>query len=101
MLQNTQNEKLIKPINKNELKEAIDQMENDKSPGIDGIPIESYKIFYDKIEKDLLQIYINILFTEKKTYKNYELGNNYINNKKRKIKPIKILETNLLALSGL
>ena len=65
LVQNNQNEKLIKPINKNELKEAIDQMENDKSPGIDGIPIEFYKTFYDKIEKDLLQIYNNILFTEK------------------------------------
>ena len=45
LVQNNQNEKLIKPINKNELKEAIHQMENDKSPGIDGIPIEFYKIF--------------------------------------------------------
>ena len=44
-------------------------MENDKSPGIDGIPIEFDKIFYNKIEKDLLQIYINILFTEKKPTK--------------------------------
>ena len=69
MLQNTQNEKLIKPINKNELKEAIGQMENDKSLGIDGIPIESYKIFDDKIENDLLQIYNNILFTKKKPTK--------------------------------
>ena len=33
--------------------------------------------------------------------KNYEPVNNYINIKKRKIKPIKILKTNLLALSGL
>ena len=39
LVQNNQNEKLIKPINKNELKEAIHQMENDKFPGIDGIPI--------------------------------------------------------------
>ena len=69
MLQNTQNEKLIKPINKNELKEAIGQMENHKSLGIDGIPIESYKIFDDKIENDLLQIYNNILFTKKKPKK--------------------------------
>ena len=69
MVQYNQNEKLIIPISKNELKEAIDQMENDKSPGIDGIPIEFYKIFYDKIEKDLLQIYNNILFTEKKPTK--------------------------------
>ena len=69
LVQYNQNEKLIIPISKNELKEAIDQMENDKSPGIDGIPIEFYNIFYDKIEKDLLKIYNNILFTEKKPTK--------------------------------
>ena len=44
-------------------------MENDKSPGIDGISIKFYKIFYDKIKKDLLQIYNNILFTEKNPQK--------------------------------
>ena len=44
-------------------------MENDKSPGIDGIPIEFYKNFYEIIEKDLLQLYNNILFTEKKINK--------------------------------
>lgn len=51
-------------------------MENDKSPGIDGIPIEFYKNFYEIIEKDLLQLYNNILFTEKKI------------NKKEWIKPL-------------
>ena len=44
-------------------------MKNDKSPGIDGIPIEFYKTFYDKIEKDLVQLYNNILFIEKKSTK--------------------------------
>lgn len=44
-------------------------MENDKSPGIDGIPIEFYKNFYEIIEKDLSQLYNNILFTEKKINK--------------------------------
>ena len=38
-IEKEQNEQLIKLINKNELKQAIYQMENDKSPGIDGIPI--------------------------------------------------------------
>ena len=66
-VQTNQNEKLIKPINKNELKEAINQMENDKSPGIDGIPIEFFKTFYSKIEKDLLHLYNKILFIEKPT----------------------------------
>ena len=40
-------------------------MENDKSPGIDGIPVEFYKTFYDTLENDLIQLYNNILFTEK------------------------------------
>ena len=75
-------------------------MENDKSTGIDEIPIEFYKIFYDKIEKDLLQIY-NYIISRKKPYKNHEQEYNYIITKKRKIKSIKILETNLLALSRL
>ena len=39
-------------------------MENDKSPGIDGIPIELSKTFYHTIENDLLKIYNNTLFYE-------------------------------------
>ena len=44
-------------------------MENNKSPGIDGIPIEFYKQFYEYIKHDLLQLYENILFIEKQTPK--------------------------------
>ena len=33
---------LLYTKNKNELKQAICQMENEKSPGIDGIPTEFY-----------------------------------------------------------
>ena len=40
------NEQIIKPINKNKIKQALNKMENDKSPGIDGIPIKFYKTFY-------------------------------------------------------
>lgn len=56
-------------INKNELKQAINQMENNKLPGLDGIPIEFYKTFYEVIENDLLQLYKSILFIEKNTTK--------------------------------
>ena len=42
-------------------------MENSKSPGIDGIPIEFYKEFIEIIKKDLLKIFNEILFTNKKT----------------------------------
>ena len=39
------------------------------SPGIDGIPVEFYKTFYDVLENNLLQIFNNILFTEQETTK--------------------------------
>ena len=40
-------------------------MENDKSPGIDSIPTEFYKTFYETLENDLIQLYNNILSTKK------------------------------------
>ena len=60
-----QNNQLTKTIQKTELKQVIEQTENDKSPGIDGIPIEFYKTFYDLLQTDLLKLYNNILFEEK------------------------------------
>lgn len=65
-LNEKQNQQLTEHIN--ELKEVIHQMENEKSPGNDGMPIEFYKTFYDILENDLLQLY-NILFIEKNTTK--------------------------------
>ena len=62
-----QNETLTNPIAKKEIKEGIFQMENQKSPGIDGIPIEFYKDFHTYKEQDLLQLYNNILQNEKET----------------------------------
>ena len=44
-------------------------MENDKSPGIDGIPIEFYKESYVLLVKDLLQHCNNIFFIEQKSTK--------------------------------
>ena len=41
-----QNQNLIKPIDISEINWAIENMENDKSPGIDGIPTEFYKEFF-------------------------------------------------------
>ena len=64
-MENEQNEYLTKLINKNELKQAIFPMQNDKSPGIDGIPVEFYKTFYKTLENHLIQLYNNILFLEK------------------------------------
>ena len=57
-----QNNQITKPLSKNEIKEAISQMENQKSPGVDGIPIEFYKEYYTLLEEDLHQLHRNILF---------------------------------------
>ena len=64
-MKNEQNEYLTKLIIKNELNQARYQMQNDKSPGIDGIPVEFYKTFYETLENDLIQLYNNILFSKK------------------------------------
>ena len=61
------NIQLTKRLTKTEIKEVIHQMEDQKSPGIDGIPIEFYKEYYNLLEDDLHQLYTNILFTEKQT----------------------------------
>ena len=44
-------------------------MENDKSPGTDGIPIESYITLYEAIENDFLQPYNDIPFNEQNATK--------------------------------
>ena len=64
---NAQNNQLTKQIETTKIKEAIQSMENGKSPGIDGIPIEFYKEFIETIKKDLQKIFNEILFTNKKT----------------------------------
>ena len=66
---NAQNNQLTKQIETTEMKEAIQSMENGKSPGIDGIPIEFYKEFIETIKKDLQKFFNEILFTNKKTPK--------------------------------
>ena len=44
-------------------------MENDKSPGTDGIPIESYITLYEAIENDFLQPYNDIPFNKQNATK--------------------------------
>ena len=58
-----QNQILTKPVEISEIKLATENMENDKSPGIDGIPVEFYKEFYQIVKKDLQKIFNNVLFT--------------------------------------
>ena len=53
-------EALNKPFELHELKKAIVCMSKNKSPGIDGIPVEFYQQFYDVIAQDLLAVYHEI-----------------------------------------
>ena len=61
----TQNQKLTKQIQITEIQQALQTMENGKSPGIDGIPVEFCKEFFDLLKKDLQDIFDNVLFQQK------------------------------------
>ena len=56
------NKKLTQQIIFAKLKTAIYQLDNGKSTGIDGIPIEYFKSYYEYLKYDLLQLYNLILF---------------------------------------
>ena len=48
---------LERPITINEISDSISQQSNKKTPGIDGIPADFYKIFKPIIVADLLEVY--------------------------------------------
>ena len=48
-----QNLKLSQKIQIAEIKKAISNMENEKSPGVDELPIEFHKEFFEIIKQDL------------------------------------------------
>ena len=52
-----QNQKLTKQIEIPQIQQAIESMENGKSPGIDGIPIELYKENFHLLKNDLQEIF--------------------------------------------
>ena len=58
-------------ISANELKTAISDMENNKSPGEDGLTAEFYKTFSDLLIPILVDVYNNIFLQGKlpKTHK--------------------------------
>ena len=66
-----QNQQLTKQIQIIEIQQALQTMENGKSPGLDGIPVESYKEFFDLLKKDLQDIFNNVLFQQKTTPKTW------------------------------
>ena len=45
-----ESELMSRPIDKNEIKEAIWSMKNDKAPGSEGLPVEFYKFFWEDIK---------------------------------------------------
>ena len=52
-----QNQQLTKQIQIIEIHQALQTMENGKSPGLDEIPVEFYKEFFDLLKKDLQDIF--------------------------------------------
>ena len=62
-----QNQQLTKQTQIIEIQQALQTMENGKSPGMDGIPVEFYKEFFDLLKKDLQDIFNNVLFQQKTT----------------------------------
>lgn len=50
------NDELKQMLSLQELEQALWGMENGKSPGIDGLPVEFYKVFWPTLGKDLLLV---------------------------------------------
>lgn len=61
-ISDNQNSLLSQKMHITEIKEAIFNIQNGKSPGIDGLPTEFYKEFYETIKYDLQTTYNKTLF---------------------------------------
>ena len=44
-------------LSPDELKASVKELNNDKSPGTDGLPAEFYKTFWDVIGQDLTEVF--------------------------------------------
>ena len=66
-----QNQKLTKQIQIIEIQQALQTIENRKSPGIDRIPVEFHKEFFNLLKKDLQDIFNYVLFQQKTTPKTW------------------------------
>jgi hypothetical protein len=51
------NQDLIKPFSKNEIKEALFQMEKNKAVGPDNVPVEFYQTCWEIIKKDIIEMF--------------------------------------------
>lgn len=52
-----ENNILISSFTEKEIKEAVFQMEHNKSPRPDGFPVEFYQVFWDIIKSDLIALF--------------------------------------------
>lgn len=52
-----ENDKLVADFTKDEIKDAVFQMEHNKAPGPDGFPAEFYQFFWDVIKDDLMAMF--------------------------------------------
>ena len=60
---------LTEPLEENELFQALKSMEENKSPGKDGIPMEFYRKFWPIIKNDFKDL-MNHIFLEKRKFQN-------------------------------
>ena len=79
----TQNSKLTQKIQISEIKEAIYSTENGKSPGIDSLPIEFYKDFFELLKDNLQNTNKNFSKSNNKTH--YITGTKLLNTRKKYI----------------
>jgi hypothetical protein len=57
MVNDLDNDEIIKPFSETEIKDALDQMEKNKAAGTDGIPIEFYQITWGIVKEDILEMF--------------------------------------------
>ena len=56
VLSEAQKEKLDSPITMSELSLAVKDLKNSKAPGVDGIPADFYKVFWNKLKEPLYEV---------------------------------------------
>ena len=88
----------------NEIKGIIKSMDNEKSPGKDGLPKEFYLHFFDNLEEILVELFNNIKFSSKqpKSHKNAIIKLIYKKHDQRQLKnwrPISLLNVDYKILS--
>ena len=57
----TEKKLLTKTLEQSEIKISISELKEGKSPGIDGIPLEFYKTFWEDLKEILTELFIFIL----------------------------------------